>query len=82
MSNHLSTQAFAFSYGTMIRQSLSDGRTIGNITSYSKTTTKHQNREDVRHCSIVLDDVPIGCQDLSAVAHERRLLTIKRALAP
>jgi hypothetical protein len=61
----------AFSYSTMIRQLVEPGLSIGNKTKYSKTTSRHQRQTLVGECKIVMDDVPVGCQDLYAIAVER-----------
>lgn len=65
----------AFSYQTMLVQVLPDGRTIGNVTKYSRTTSKHQTEAGVRNCDIQLDKVPMGADDLAAIARARGLLT-------
>lgn len=53
-----------FSYGTVILQRLSNGRTIGNITKYSTTTSKHQSQVGVRRATYFVKDVPRGTTDL------------------
>jgi hypothetical protein len=48
-----------FSYGTVILQRLSNGRTIGNVTKYSVTTSKHQSQVGVRRASrLVFQEAP------------------------
>lgn len=63
-----------FSYDTAIRAVLPDGRTIGNNTRYSRTTTCHQRMREVENCDIVLDNVPQGTTDLAGIARERGLI--------
>ena len=53
-----------FSYSTIICQRLEDGTTIGNITKYSPTTSRHQSMADVKYCDFVISKVPIGASDL------------------
>lgn len=67
----------AFSYHTMIRQQVSGSSvTIGNVTRYSNTTSRHQKLACVHSCDILLDDVPKNCSDLFQLAHERGLIRI------
>jgi hypothetical protein len=54
-----------FSYQTAIWDELPDGRSIGNITKYSTTTSHHQSRVGVRSCDITVNEVPQGTQDLT-----------------
>ena len=65
-----------YSYQTVIRQMIAGGLTIGNVTRYSVTTSKHQVRADVRSCDVLLDDVPEGAGDLLALAVERGLVPV------
>lgn len=67
-----------FSYDTAIRTVLPDGRTIGNNTRYSRTTTCHQRMREVENCDIVLDNVPQGTTDLAGIARDRGLLDAAR----
>lgn len=53
-----------FSYGTGILQSIPDGRLIGNITKYSRTTSRHQSQAGVRSACFLVDNVPRGTTDL------------------
>jgi hypothetical protein len=53
-----------YSYNTLILQRLPDGRTIGNITKYSVTTSKHQSQVGVRGATMFAAHVPFGCHDL------------------
>ena len=69
----------AFSYHTMIRQRVSGSSvTIGNVTAYSKATSRHQKLACVHSCDILLDGVPQGCADLFQLAYERKLITVAR----
>ena len=69
----------AFSYHTMIRQQVSGSSvTIGNMTHYSTTTSRHQKLACVHSCDILLDHVPQNCTDLFALAYERKLITVTR----
>lgn len=54
----------AFSYQTCIKDVLADGRSIGNVTRYSVTTSNHQNKAGVRWCDVLVDAVPRGVDDL------------------
>lgn len=57
-------QGDSFSYGTCLRTILTDPRdpsrkySVGNITSYSTTTEKHQDWFNVRSCDILVDNLP------------------------
>lgn len=53
-----------FSYGTVILQRLPDGKTIGNITKYSNTTSKHQSQGRVHSADMLVDAVRRGVIDL------------------
>jgi hypothetical protein len=53
-----------YSYDTCICTTTPDGRTIGNLTKYSKTTSKHQTYARVNSCDIHLTEVPIGSSSL------------------
>ena len=56
-----------YSYDTMIRQqTFIDGEpvSIGNVTRYSVTTSKHQTKCGARSCDILVDNVPMGATDL------------------
>ena len=63
-----------FSYDTMIRQTLPSGLTIGNVTRYSMTTSRHQSQAGVKQCDVLLDNVPRGTDDLLSLAIERRVV--------
>jgi hypothetical protein len=47
---------------------LPDGRTIGNITKYSTTTSKHQSLAKVKHCDVLVNNVPVGADSLIGYA--------------
>lgn len=64
-SNFVQIGQRARSYGTAIMDVLPDGRTIGNDTKYSKTTSHHQSKARVRGCDIVVTDAPMGTQNLA-----------------
>lgn len=53
-----------FSYDTCILQVLSDGTTIGNVTKYSVTTSRHQTKAGSRTADILVDNVAEGVQYL------------------
>ena len=53
-----------FSYNTCILQRLEDGTTVGNVTKYSVTTSKHQSRAGSRTADILVDNIPEGTQYL------------------
>ena len=60
-----------YSYATLIRQTLANGLTIGNITYYSRTTARHQVLAECDTCDILLGNVPKGCDDLLQLAIDR-----------
>ena len=62
-----------YSYQTCIRQTLSDGKTVGNITWYSLTTTRHQAIAMSSDCNIVLSHVPEGTKELWPVPPDAAL---------
>jgi hypothetical protein len=59
-----------YSYNTVIYEILHDGRTVGNITRYSATTSKHQSQHGVRGADILVDNVPIGANSLARYIKE------------
>ena len=63
-----------YSYATLIRQVLSNGITIGNITYYSRTTARHQVLAECDTCDILLGAVPRNCDDLLQLAIDRGLI--------
>jgi len=66
MSNFYEHGNRAYSYGTCIKDVLPDGRTIGNVTKYSATTSKHQKAAEVSKCDILVDNIPEGIEELSS----------------
>ena len=62
-----------YSYSTVILERHS-GLTIGNVTYYSVTTSRHQSKAGSRLADVVLDNVPQGTADLYAFAKERGLV--------
>ena len=62
-----------YSYSTVILERHS-GLTIGNVTYYSVTTSRHQSKAGSRAADVALDNVPQGTKDLLAVAIERGLV--------
>ena len=70
MSNYCEHNDDAYSYQTCIRTSFSNEteayyafrrvRTIGNVTKYNVTTSRHQNIASVSACDIRLDNIPEG----------------------
>jgi hypothetical protein len=80
MSNLIQRGLRVWSYQTCIRDVLPDGRTIGNATHYSPTTSVHQNAVSVRACDVVVSDVPRGTESLTAwFLRSARLDTERRA---
>lgn len=57
----------AFSYSTTILQRLKGGKVIGNVTTYSPTTSRHQSACKIYNADIFVDDVARGVSDLSLV---------------
>lgn len=60
-----------YSYSTCIRtRDPVTGFTVGNVTQYSTTTSRHQNAAGVRACDVQVDNAPMGVQaeDLWALA--------------
>jgi hypothetical protein len=64
--NNLSTlpNGTAFSYETIILQVLDDGSTIGNVTRYSNTTSRHQSKVGARTADVLVTDIPEGSYNL------------------
>lgn len=65
MSNLRQIGERAWSYNTAIKDVLPDGRTIGNVTKYSSTTSTHQNRVGAKSCAVTVDNVPEGTDNLA-----------------
>ena len=61
-----------FSYGTVIAQRLGNGQTIGNVTKYSVTTSKHQSQTGVRMATHQVTGVPRGTTDLRPFMKRKR----------
>jgi hypothetical protein len=59
-----------YSYNTVIYEILHDGRTVGNITKYSPTTTRHQKQHNVHGADITVDNVPRGANSLARYISE------------
>ena len=75
MSNtnyHRLTNGTVYSYSTCIRQEVS-GLSIGNITKYSMTTSRHQAQAQCVSCDVLLDDVPQDTPELLTLAIQRNL---------
>jgi hypothetical protein len=53
-----------YSYETIILDYV-DGKTIGNVTKYSTTTSKHQRKANVHGADILVDGVPAGTKSLA-----------------
>ncbi len=49
-----------YSYDTAIRTVLKDGRTVGNVTNYSRTTNGHQAKAQVFACDLQVANIPRG----------------------
>ena len=62
-----------YSYSTVILERHS-GMTIGNVTYYSVTTSRHQSKAGSRLADVVLDNVPQGTTSLYSIAKERGLV--------
>ena len=60
----------AWSYSTRLIQPLPDGRTVGNVTKYSVTTSCHQSKAHVHECDVLVDGVPKGAIDLTKYVKE------------
>jgi len=56
----------AWSYDTCIKDVLPDGRSIGNATYYSATTSHHQSMVGAKYCAVVVGNVPKNTSDLAA----------------
>lgn len=56
----------SWSYDTALTDVLADGRTIGNTTFYSRTTSHHQRMAGVHTCDVQVNGVPQGTADLAA----------------
>lgn len=63
----------AWSYNTCIWQR-AGWLTIGNVTRYSETTSRHQERVGSYTADVILDNVPEGTSDLLALAVQRGLI--------
>ena len=72
-SGYRETPDTVFSWDTCILQVVSGGLTVGNVTWYSWSTSRHQTRARSRTADVRLDDVPKGVEDLLALAVERGL---------
>ena len=68
--------SIVFSYATCIWQRLPGGVTIGNVTQYSPTTSRHQTMAGVAQCNVQLDNEPRGTTDLMSLAVERGLVSL------
>lgn len=55
----------SWSYETALTDKLPDGRSVGNVTKYSRTTSKHQKLAGVEYCDVKLDNVPRGTISLA-----------------
>ena len=62
-----------YSYKTVVLERHS-GPTIGNVTHYSSTTTRHQQMAGSFTADVRLDNVPQGTTDLLALAIERKAI--------
>ena len=62
-----------YSYSTVILERHS-GLTIGNVTYYSVTTSRHQSKAGSRLADVALDNVPQGTTSLYSIAKERGLV--------
>ena len=69
-SHYYDTGSLVFSYSTCIRQVVG-ALSIGNVTRYSNTTSRHQHQARVAQCDVLLDDVPKGTGELLTTAIDR-----------
>jgi hypothetical protein len=71
-----------YSYNTCIRTTLGDGVSVGNVTKYSTTTSKHQSGRfaNVKDCDFKVDNIDRGvsADDLRAIATSKDLSTLLR----
>ena len=72
-ANYYESSTKVYSYSTSILER-HGGLTIGNMTYYSPTTSKHQAKAGSRQADVVLDSVPKGTDDLLALAVQRGLV--------
>lgn len=79
-SNFVDHGDSAFSYTTKIFETTLAGVTIGNATKYSVTTSKHQNKAEVKKADLVLLNVPINTRSLSEIAFKLGLINAKGEL--
>jgi len=73
-SAYFATADRVYSYKTCIRQALPGGLTIGNVTVYSTTTSRHQARAGSTRCDVLLGDVPRGTSDIVSLALDRKAI--------
>ena len=66
-ANYFDDGRQVFSYKTVILERC-NGLTIGNVTHYSSTTSRHQTKAGSRAADARLDDVPKGTYDLMSIA--------------
>lgn len=75
---HKLANGTVYSYSTCIRQECA-GLTIGNITWYSVTTSRHQAQARCVSCDVVLDGVPQDTVDLLTLAVNRHIVGVNYA---
>ena len=73
LNHHRDTGDRVLSYDTCILERCK-GLTIGNVTYYSVTTSRHQSKAGSRLADVVLDNVPQGTTSLYSIAKERGLV--------
>jgi hypothetical protein len=66
-----------YSYDTVIFERHS-GISIGNVSYYSGTTTRHQQQAGAFAADVRLDNVPKGTTDLLALAVERKVIMVRK----
>jgi hypothetical protein len=67
--------ADVWSYRTRIVETLPGGRTVGNVTKYSATTSRHQSKARVWSCDIFVTDIPEGTYSLAEYANDPKHVT-------
>ena len=73
LNHHRDTGDRVLSYDTCILERCK-GLTIGNVTYYSQSTLRHQQKVNAFTADVVLSDVPQGTKGLLLVAAERGLV--------
>ena len=72
---HRLANGTVYSYSTCIRQEIA-GLSIGNITRYSVTTSRHQSQAQCVSCDVLLDNVPRDTPELLQLAIQRGAILV------